>query len=400
MNVKSIPIRALKKKPLRTTALLFIAAFLVFAMFGGAVMIRSMQRGIDSLGARLGADVIVVPDEAGGEINFESVLLDATPGYFYMDKTYLEQVAGLEGVEKVSPQYFFASKDSACCSASLQIIGFEPESDFIIQPWIQERYKKELNDYDIVVGSDVLTPVGEDIQIYGVDCKVVAKLDNTGTALDSTVYMTSDTVKKLLQDAEKKGFDILSEKTPDDVLSTIYVKVKEGYSAESITNDINLHIRPVKAIKTQNMLFGISDGLSGISDIITMLVVVVWVISLIVMLIAFSMLINERKKEFAILRTIGTSRKMLAQIIWSESAILSFCGGIIGIAISCIVIFPFRTLIESRIGLPFLLPNVKEIVLLIAGSLIISVIIGSISSAYAAFRLSRVDVGLALREGN
>ncbi len=399
MNVRNLPIRNLIRRPLRTTALLIISAFLVFAMFGGSVTILSIRRGIDSLQARLGSDVIVVPDEAKQEINLESILIDGTPGYFYMDKSFLDQVASLEGVDQISPQYFLASADSACCSEPLQIIGFDPETDFSIQPWIQERYKKELGDFDIVVGSDVLAPVGGNIRIYDEQCTIVAKLDNTGTSLDKTVYMTGNTVKKLLEAAEKNNFDILSEKTPDEVISTIYIKLKDGYDAGSFTNDINFHIRHIKAIKTKNMLIGISDGLAGISGTITSLIAVVWIMSLVIMLISFSMLINERKKEFAILRTIGMSRGMLAKIILSESACISVAGGVIGIVLSCVIVFPFSSVIETKIGLPFLLPDVTQIIFLIVASLFISVVIGSLSSAYAAFRLSRVDAGLTLRGG-
>ncbi len=400
MNIKHLPIRNLKKKPMRTAALLFIAVFLVFAMFGGSVMILSFQRGIDSLEARIGADIIVVPDEAEQELLYESILLDGTPGYFYMDKSYLEQVAGIEGVEKVSAQYFLATADSACCSEPLQIIGFDPETDFSIQPWIQKRYKKGLSDYEVVVGSDVLAPIGSSLQIYAEECNVVAKLDSTGTSLDRSVYMNSSTVRKLLTAAQNNGFDILSEKTPDSVISTIYIKVKDGYDAEKITDNINLNLRNIKAIKTQNMLIGISDSLSGISSTITILIAVVWVMSLVIMLITFSVLVNERKKEFAILRIIGTSRKMLAKVILTESALLSVSGAIIGILLTCMIIFPFRNLIEEGIGLPFLLPGWKEFLFLSVISLIASVIIGSISSAYAAFRLSRVDAGVTLRGGD
>ena len=69
MNIKKLSLRNLVKKPLRTTALLFIVAFLVFSMFGGAVVVTSLQNGMNSLEARLGADVIVVPNSAKSKTN-------------------------------------------------------------------------------------------------------------------------------------------------------------------------------------------------------------------------------------------------------------------------------------------------------------------------------------------
>ena len=398
MNIRKLSFRNIIKKPLRTSALLFIVTFLVFSMFGGAVVVSSLQNGMNSLEARLGADVIVVPDSAKSKTDLESMLLQGTPGYFYMDKSYIEKIEEIEGVEKVSPQYFLASAKAGCCSMAVQIIGFDQGSDFTIQPWIQNSYKNELENCDVVVGSEISTVVGGQIKLYGTNCNVVAKLENTGTALDTAIYTNAETVKLLIKAAAEQGINILSNNSPDNVISSIYIKVMDGYDPQSVTDDINLHVRHVQAVRTKNMLTGISDSLSAISGTVTVLIIAVWIMAVIIMLKAFSMLINERKKEFAVLRVIGTSRKMLAGIIISESAIISAAGGILGIALASLVVFPFSSMIEANLGLPFLLPDASEILLYIIMSLVIAVIIGPLASAYSAFKLSRVDTGMILRE--
>ncbi len=398
MNIKKLSLRNLVKKPLRTTALLFIVAFLVFSMFGGAVVVTSLQNGMNSLEARLGADVIVVPNSAKSKTNLESILLQGTPGYFYMDKSYTDKIAEIDGVEKVSAQYFLASAKSGCCSMAVQIIGFDPETDFTIKPWIQSKYNDELGLCDVVVGSDINSIVGGKIKLYDTECNVVAKLENTGTALDTAIYTNADTVRTLITAAGKQGINVLSDNSPNSVISSVYVKVMDGYDPQAVTDDINLHVRKVQAVRTKNMLTGISDSLSAISGTVTVLIIVVWIMSIIIMLIAFSMLINERKKEFAVLRVIGTSRKMLAEIIISESAVIGILGGIIGIAAASIVVFPFSSLIEENLGLPFLLPSAAQILVYIAAALSVALIAAPLSSAYSAFKLSRVDTGLILRE--
>ena len=398
MNIKKLSLRNLVKKPLRTTALLFIVAFLVFSMFGGAVVVTSLQNGMNSLEARLGADVIVVPNSAKSKTNLESILLQGTPGYFYMDKSYTDKIAEIDGVEKVSAQYFLASAKSGCCSMAVQIIGFDPETDFTIKPWIQSKYNDELGLCDVVVGSDINSIVGGKIKLYDTECNVVAKLENTGTALDTAIYTNADTVRTLITAAGKQGINVLSDNSPDSVISSVYVKVMDGYDPQAVTDDINLHVRKVQAVRTKNMLTGISDSHSAISGTVSVLIIVVWIMSIIIMLIAFSMLINERKKEFAVLRVIGTSRRMLAEIIISESAVIGILGGIIGIAAASIVVFPFSSLIEENLGLPFLLPSAAQILVYIAAALSVALIAAPLSSAYSAFKLSRVDTGLILRE--
>ena len=70
----------------------------------------------------------------------------------------------------------------------MQIIGFDPETDFSVQPWIRRSYGGELKKYDIVVGNDLNAFVGDTFKFYGTDCHVAAKLDKTGTSFDTTVF--------------------------------------------------------------------------------------------------------------------------------------------------------------------------------------------------------------------
>ena len=134
MKMKELPLRNLFHKPLRTAALFVLTFFLAFTIFSGSAVIWSLQNGLDRLESRLGADVIVVPNKAKQKIDPKNLILNGTPGYFYMDKEKINLIEHVEGVDKVSPQIFLASLSASCCSIPVQIIGFDPGSDFIVQP--------------------------------------------------------------------------------------------------------------------------------------------------------------------------------------------------------------------------------------------------------------------------
>ena len=397
MQYSKIPLRNILKNKGRSISLILITAFLVFSMFGGWAVINSLKNGMESLEARLGADVIVVPDSAKSKTDLEAILLQGTPGYFYMNKSVLDKIAQTEGVELVSPQYFLASAKAGCCSVAVQIIGFDPDTDFTIKPWIQSKYKDNLELYDVVIGADINSYVGSEILLYNTNCKVVAKLDATGTALDTAIYTNADTVKKLIVSANDQGINVLSDNSPDNVISSVYIKVMDGYDPQAVTDDINIHVRRVQAVRTKNMLTGISDSLSAVSSAVTVLIVVIWVLSVVLLTITYSMLIGERKKEFAILRIIGTSRKKLALLVLYEAALISFAGSIIGILLTSAIVFPFSSLIEESLELPYLLPNISGIIIAGFLSILIAVLIGSLTSAYSAGKLSRVDTAAILR---
>ncbi|MBR1606321.1 MAG: ABC transporter permease [Clostridia bacterium] len=399
MKTFSLAIKNLIRKPGRTAALTLLTAFLALSVFGGSLVVSSLQRGLGSLESRMGADIIVLPASAQSKVSFEKLLLQGTTGAFYMDADALDAVREVEGVQIAAPQTFLASLKADCCAVKVQVIGMEPETDFVVQPWIAQSYSRALGDMDVAVGCKVEADVGESLRIYDENCHVVARLAPTGTGLDTAVYCNMDTMKKLLEAAEQKGVSHKITSDSEDTVSAIYVKVKDGYSIDQVNSRLNGHVRKATAVRTRSMLTQVSDSLAGVSRTVTLLIVAVWALALIILLIAFAMMAAERRREFAVLRLIGTSRRGLCRLILTESALCSLAGGLVGIGVAAAVVFPFTTLIETQLGLPYLTPDAKTMLILGTGALAVTVAAGALASAWAALRLSRTDPGATLREG-
>jgi ABC-type antimicrobial peptide transport system permease subunit len=83
-----------------------------------------------------------------------------------------------------------------------------------------------------------------------------------------------------------------------------------------------------------------------------------------------------------------------------ESSACGLLGGILGVAVAAVGIFSFAALIESSLGLPYLTPALSTVILLAAGTILLSIVVSAAASAISAWRLSRVNPGTALREGN
>ena len=401
MSMRQLPVQNLLRRPGRTMALAALTALLAFSVFGGSIVVMSLRQGLNSLESRLGADIIVVPSSAQSKVSFQNMLLQGTTGAFYMDADNLTRVREVEGVEIAAPQVFLASLKADCCSVKIQVIGFDPETDFFVRPWIGQSYSQELGELDVVVGCKVEANVGENIRIYDERCKVVGKLAPTGTGLDTAVYCGMDTMKILLKAAETKGVSHKVTSDPDDdVISAIYVKVKDGYDISEVNSKIQGHTRKCSAVRTKSMLTDVSDSLAGISKTVTVLIAAIWALALVILLIAFAMIAGERKREFAVLRLLGSSRAMLIGLVLKESALCSLAGGVLGVLLASLIVFPFTTLIETKLGLPYLRPEISSVTLLGLTSLAATVMIGAAASAWTSFRLSRGDPGTVLREGN
>ena len=400
MKIFPLSMKNLVRKPGRTTALVLLTGFLAMAVFGGSVIILSLRTGLQSLEARLGADIILVPSEAQSKVSFQNMFLQGTTGAFYMDASVTDKAMEVAGVEKAAPQTFLASLKADCCSIKIQVIGIDPSRDFTVQPWIARSLTGELGDMDVVVGCKVEAGIGEIIRIYEQRCKVAACLEPTGTGLDTAVYCNMHTMDNLLAAAEAKGVSHKISSGDDTVVSAVYIKVKDGYDINTVNTALTGKLRKVTAVRTRSMITGVSDSLAGISRTVTMMIVVIWALAFIILLLAYILIVRERSREFAVLRLIGASRSMLSRMALLESAICGLTGGFAGSAAAAVGVFSFSALIENSLGLPYLIPGFGTILLLAAGTILLSIAVSALASAFAALRLSRVNPGTALREGN
>ena len=276
---------------------ILIAAFLTFSVFAGSVIIASLQNGLKSYEARLGADIVAVPYAARSKGEFESILLQGIPGMFYMDEADYEKICRIDGVEAAAPQFYLASASAGCCIAAVQVFGFDPSQDFTVQPWIREQYADTLEKGDVIVGSELMVPKNHMLTFYNTDCRVVAQLEKTGTGLDTAVYAGMDTIRDMIENARALKFHAFDAIDPDHAVSSVMIRVADGFSADEVTDDINIHVRHIKAAQAVSMVSDIAGGLSDVAGMIRLLTVMIWILAAAVLTIAFVMIAHERAKE-------------------------------------------------------------------------------------------------------
>ncbi len=403
LTLKSLPWRNLKGYAGRTAALLIFAALMAVAVFGGTMMIGGVQNGLNTVKSRLGADIMVTPASAKNEFDAQTVLLKAEPGYFYMDASKLDQIRQIEGVEIASPQLFLASAKAGCCSTRVQMIAFDPATDFTIQPWLKDTHvTQEMGLLDVVIGSLVdWTSAAYDnvIRFYDTECNVIGQFAPTGSTLDSAVYMNFDTCKALIQACKAKGMFKYENLDADVVISSVMIRVKPGYDIEAVAADIREHVEGVSVASATNMVSGIADSLNRISGTVSALILVFWAIGMLMTVLIFTLMMNERKREFASLRAMGASQSILSGIVVKESLLVNMIGGLIGIAVSAVVLFSFSGLIGESLGAGFVLPSVGNTLLLAAAALLSVLLAAGLAAFITVRKVNQMDASLVLKEG-
>ena len=109
LSLRGIAWMNLRGHPARTAALIVFTALMTLVVFGGALVVQGVRQSLETVRARLGADILVVPDDAGSEFDAQTALIQAEPGYFYMGADVLGRVAATPGVERASAQLFQSS---------------------------------------------------------------------------------------------------------------------------------------------------------------------------------------------------------------------------------------------------------------------------------------------------
>ena len=90
----------------------------------------------------------------------------------------------------------------------------------------------------------------------------------------------------------------------------------------------------------------------------------------------------------------------LKSILLQEACLIGICGGIIGIIIASIVVFPFSIYIEDQLGLPYIQPSIFEILKFVIIDLIISIFVGPLASVYSIHKINKAETYITMKESD
>jgi putative ABC transport system permease protein len=391
-----IALKNLSGKPWSTFALVAFIGILAFALFGGSVLSNSLNNGINSLEARLGADIAVIPP--GHESEYEGIILSGAPVKFYFNKDTERRISGINGVAHCTSQFFLASLAASCCSEEVQLIGIDYDTDFVIKPWISQVYGSQIKDGELIIGDAITVENEKTLTFFDYEMKVAARLAKTASGMDSSVYVNMNTMRILVEAAREKGA-LADDLDIGDAISAVLVKVPSDYDIETVYDNIRWDAPDVGLVKSQSIVSSIAGNLNIVSGMIRSVAAVLGILAVLILVILFSVFTLIRKKEFAVMRILGATRSKLAGVVLFEALIVSLYGAISGIILAALMVLPFGSYWGKRMGLPFLMPGAGELIELSVIALILSAVAGSVAVAYSAYKVSHAETYATMREG-
>lgn len=277
--------------------------------------------------------------------------------------------------------------------------------------------------YDAVLGADVAQQLG-----YAVGSKiviahgignvsfadhedkpftVVGVLERTGTPIDRTVHVGLEAITAIHVDwqsgmqalpggrvsaNEARGMDL----TPKSITAFMV-----GMESKVMTFTMQRAINEYR----QEPLLAIIPGVAlsqlwnlvGIADTALMIVAAFVVLAgLLGMLTAILTSLNERRREMAILRSVGARPRHVFTLLVAEAGMLATAGVAAGVGLCYGLIFAARPLLERRFGIFLDLGGLTRYDLAILGAIIIAALLMGALPAWRAYRNTLSD-GLTIR---
>ena len=277
--------------------------------------------------------------------------------------------------------------------------------------------------YDAVLGSDVARTLGYKlgdpiIVAHGVGnvsfaehkdkpFRVVGILAPTGTPVDRTVHVSLEAITAIHIDWQSgmqapPGYRVsaaearLHDLTPETITAFL-VGMRSRVMTFTMQRAINDYRQePLLAILPGVALSQLWE-LVGVADTALMIVAAFVVLAgLLGMLTAILTSLNERRREMAVLRSVGARPRHVFALLIAEAGLLATLGVAAGIGLTYLLLLGGRPLLEQRSGIYVAVTGLSQIDLAILGGIIVAALLMGLLPAFRAYRSALSD-GLQVR---
>ncbi len=276
--------------------------------------------------------------------------------------------------------------------------------------------------FDAVVGADVAAKlgykVGDAIVIaHGLGSvsflehddkpfRVSGILERTGTPVDRTVHVSLEAIEAIHVDwqsgARVPGQSVSADEvrrmdlTPKAITAAL-VGLKSRLAAFRLQRAINEYrAEPLSAILPGAALQELWE-LVGTAEtalkVVSAMVVATAILGMLTMILST---LNERRREMAILRSVGARPRTVLGLLMAEAGVLTAAGVVLGVVLLYAALFLARPYVDAAYGLNLAIGPLKPEAWATLGAIVLAGCVAGLLPALRAYRLSLAD-GMTVR---
>jgi putative ABC transport system permease protein len=386
-----LAIQNLGRRKARTSLLVLAVAISCGAVFLGAVLMLGIRHSMEVGFTRLGADLLVVPQ--GTLTNITAALLTAEPTDQTLDRSVIDELAQVKGVERVAPQLIVRTHvpEIGGHHGVTDLIAFDPERDISVTPWLAEKIERPFRTGDVIVGGRREERIGDRLLLFGRSFTVYGRLERTGVGThENGIFMSFETFDAL-RDIIRGGSEA-SAALDRDKISGALIALAPGASAKQARFAMLARFPGLKVVVGESMLTSIRQGLEALLNGVITLLLVMFISSALMIGLLFSAIIGERKREIGLLMAVGFRSGNLTALLLAEAAIATATGGVLGCMLGAMLMRVYEhSLIYhlKTLGVPFIWPGAPEIAAIALVCLGLTTSVGIIGALVPALYVSR-----------
>ena len=402
--MKELIFSSLKKRKIQTISVVLVVAASTTLLFALLLMYSGVSQGVELSKERGGAQVMLLPSDADESVTDTTLLFTGSPTPVYMNADVLNKAAKIDGVAKVSPQFFSQTIQASCCStgSETRVVGFDTKTDWVVQPLTDFDLSGGLAQDEVLVGARMSDYKEDTISMLGKEYKVAGYLAETGSDIDLSLMVDIDTARQMSRDIV--GYDHYWNKygDPDKLISSVLISFDENLSDSEQAMVLRRlgNIEGVRVLERSSVIDSAQESLSSVFAVMFAAGILMLVVCVLQLFSRYYSCVWERKSELALYRAVGATKKHLSILIGGEAAFLSGTGLVIGLVLGVALYFAGDAWLSSMESFPFVAPSILMSLAFAFCVIILFALVTFLAIIAPLKQLNRIDPSLAMQQSD
>ncbi len=384
MKLKDISINNLRRRKGKVFFLILGLTIGITTVVSLISVTRMMNEDISKKLDEYGANILIIPRSDDLALSYGGMSIGGvaveTQTLKDSDIQKIRQIEVRENISTVSPKLIGVVEIEG---KKVPLMGVHFQDEERLKKWWKIHGALPKSPTEVLLGNEVAVRLfkstGDTLPINGKAMRISGVLDETGSQDDFLIFGDLNFVQETMK---KPG-----------VLSLIEVSAFcNSCPIEEIVRQISRELPHAKVTAIKQTLQTKMEALDHFKKFSVGISIIVLLIGSLIVFTNMMASVNERKREIGIFRAIGFRKSHVVRIIFLEALIVGLAAGVMGYLLGMAASQVMGPVITGMKG--------GKVVIdpwLATGAILLSALIGILSSVYPAIHASKMDPTIALR---